>query len=87
MGGSIINHSDIMLGDKTGMELILSLSSMITIGFVLSTFMPALVLWAGLHSMPSYSLRTPTGMDTETGSHTWSDFSSGLGYGTNLALG
>lgn len=81
------NETDILLGEKTGMVLIILLFSMITMWFMLSTITSALVFWSLLHSMPSYSLRTPTGKDTETGSHTWSDFSSGSGYGTNLALG
>lgn len=81
------DETDLALDKETGMVLIILLFSMITMGFMLSTLKSASVFWSGLHSMPSYSLRTPTGKDTETSSHTWSDFSSGSGYRTNLALG
>lgn len=64
------NEGDLELDDQGDLEPILSHSSIITMGFKLSTLTSALGIWAGLHSVPSHSISIPTGMDTGIGSHT-----------------
>lgn len=68
------NEGDLELDDQRDLELILSHSSIITMGFELSTLTSALGIWAELHSMPSHSLSIPTGTDkgiTHTPSRTF----------------
>lgn len=49
------DETGMVLGDKTGLVLILSLLSVITMGFKFSTLTAPLVLWAKLHSILSHS--------------------------------
>lgn len=49
------DETGMVLGNKTGLVLILSLLSVITMGFKFSTFTAALVLWVELHSILSHS--------------------------------
>lgn len=56
-GGSIINHTDMVLGDKTNPFLNVYNGFQAQHTHMLSTLTSALALWVGLHSTASYSMR------------------------------